>query len=251
MTRFKPPFAPSLLSRLRHALLIATLFVSGIAGFSDSAFAKYASLVIDADTGEIFHASHIDDRNHPASLTKIMTLYLLFDDLDAGKVHLSNSMPVSAHAAGQIPSKLGLSPGDTISVETALLGMVTKSANDASVVLAEYLAGGSEQAFAARMNRKARELGMRVSEFHNANGTPNPHQISSARDMATLARALIHNHAKYYHYFSTRQFTYEGQVMNNHNHLMESYDGMDGIKTGFVAASGFNLVASAKRDGGA
>ena len=234
---------------LKRLALAAALFLPLALLGPSPAFAKYASMVIDADTGEIFHASHVDDRNHPASLTKIMTLYLLFDDMDSGKVHLGDTMPVSSHAAAQAPSKLGLSPGERVSVEDAMLGIITKSANDAAVVVAEYLAGGSEQTFTQRMTRKARELGMRVSEFHNANGLPNPKQISSARDMATLARALIHNHAKYYHYFSTRQFVYDGQVMPNHNHLMETYDGMDGIKTGFVDASGFNLVASAKRDG--
>ena len=212
------------------------------------AAARTASLVVDADSGEVLHAVNVDSRNYPASLTKMMTLYLLFDDIDSGKVHLGDSMPVSVHAATQQPSKLGLNPGQTVTVENALLGLVTKSANDAAVTVAEYLAG-SESAFAQRMTRKAKELGMRQTQFRNASGLPNPDQKSTARDMATLARALIHNHSKYYHYFSTRQFTFNGEVMNTHNHLLEWYDGADGIKTGFIAASGFNLVASAKRDG--
>lgn len=212
------------------------------------AFAKYASMVVDADTGEVLHSVNADDRNYPASLTKIMTLYLLFDELEAGRVSLSDRMPVSAHAAAQAPSKLGLAPGQTLLVQDAVLGLVTKSANDAAVTVAEFL-GGSEPAFAEKMTRKARELGMRQTQFHNASGLPNLGQISSARDMATLARALIHNHAKEYHYFSTRQFNYNGAILNTHNHLMEHYQGADGIKTGYIAASGFNLVASAKRDG--
>jgi D-alanyl-D-alanine carboxypeptidase len=226
-------------------MLSALVLLSAAPGL---AHAKYADIVVDADSGEVLHATDVDCRNFPASLTKMMTLYLLFDDLDAGKVRLTDRMPVSRHAASQIPSKLGLSPGQTLSVENALLGLVTKSANDAAVIVAEHLAG-TESAFAQRMTLKAHELGMNKTVFRNANGVPNPGQKSTARDMATLARALIHNHAKQYHYFSTRQFTYQGEVMTNHNHLLEWYDGADGIKTGYIDASGFNLVASAKRQG--
>ena len=210
--------------------------------------AKYASMVVDADTGEVLHAVNVDNRNYPASLTKIMTLYLLFDELDSGRVHLTDRMPISAHAAAQAPSKLGLTPGQTLSVEDAVLGLVTKSANDAAVTVAEYL-GGSEPGFAEMMTRKARELGMRQTQYKNASGLPNLGQQSTARDMVTLARALIHNHGKYYHYFSTKQFVYNGATINTHNHLMERYEGADGIKTGYIAASGFNLVTSVKRDG--
>lgn len=210
--------------------------------------AKYASMVVDADTGEVLHAVNADNRNYPASLTKMMTLYLLFDALDRGQVKLTDRMPVSAHAAGQAPSKLGLRPGQTIEVEDAILGICTKSANDAAVVVAEFL-GGTEPAFADMMTRKGREIGMRQTVFRNASGLPNLSHISSARDMATLARALLHNHPRQYHYFSTSQFTYNGETMRNHNHLMEWYEGVDGIKTGYIGASGFNLVASVKRDG--
>jgi D-alanyl-D-alanine carboxypeptidase len=210
--------------------------------------AKYASMVVDADTGEVLHSVNPDNRNFPASLTKMMTLYLLFDQLDSGKVHLTDRMPVSAHAAGQAPSKLNLRPGQTLAVEDAVLGLCTKSANDAAVTVGEFI-GGSEPAFAEMMTRKAHELGMRQTTFRNASGLPNLGQMSTARDMTTLARALIHNHAKQYHYFSTRQFTYNGATMGTHNHLMEHYEGADGIKTGYIAASGFNLVASAKRNG--
>ena len=211
--------------------------------------AKYASMVVDADTGEVLNASHVDDRNYPASLTKMMTLYLLFDALDRGQIHLSDQMPVSAYAAEQSPSKLGLRPGQTIKVEDAILAACTKSANDAAVTIAEFL-GGSERGFAVMMTKKAHELGMRQTTFQNASGLPRPGQnISYARDMATLARALIHNHAKQYRYFATQEFTFNGEEMHNHNHMLEWYDGVDGIKTGYIAASGFNLVASAKRDG--
>ena len=226
------------------AFMAALLFFVGQA----PAFAKYASLVIDADTGEVLHSANADMQNYPASLTKMMTLYLLFDALDEGTAHLNDRMPVSAHAAAQAPSKLGLRPGQTLRVEDAVLGLCTKSANDAAVTVAEFL-GETESGFAEMMTRKARELGMRQTTFRNASGLPNLGQKSTARDMATLAHALIHHHAKDYHYFSTRQFVYNGEVMNNHNHLMEHYEGADGIKTGFIAASGFNLVASAKRNG--
>jgi D-alanyl-D-alanine carboxypeptidase len=205
-------------------------------------------MVVDAETGEVLHSVNADDHNYPASLTKMMTLYLLFDALDRGQVKLTDHIQVSAHASAQAPSKLGLRPGQTIVVEDAILGICTKSANDAAVVVGEFL-GGSEPAFAEMMTRKARELGMRETVFRNASGLPNLSQFSSARDMTTLARALLHNHSRQYHYFSTQQFSYNGETMRNHNHLMEWYDGVDGIKTGYIGASGFNLVASVKRDG--
>ena len=241
---------PLLSAALRRAAVLC-LLIAGLAlssGFATPAQAKYASLVVDADTGEVLHSVNADQRNYPASLTKIMTLYLLFDELDKGRVSLTTEMPASAHAAAQAPSKVGLSPGDTIEVEDAILALVTKSANDVAVTVGEFL-GGSEPAFAEMMTRKARELGMRQTQFRNASGLPNLSQYSSARDMATLARAMIYNHAKWYHYFSTREFTYNGQVMPSHNHMMSHYQGADGIKTGYIAASGFNLVASAKRNG--
>lgn len=224
-------------------------FLFALAAFltmSPHAQAKYASMVIDAESGEVFHSVNADVRNYPASLTKMMTLYLLFDQLDSGRVKLTDRIPVSARAAGQSPSKLGLTPGQTLSVEQAILGLCTKSANDAAVAVGEFL-GGSEAAFAEQMTRKAAELGMRQTQFRNASGLPNLGQYSTARDMATLARALIHNHPRQYRYFSTGSFTYNGNNMRNHNRMLEWYDGVDGIKTGYIAASGFNLVASAKR----
>jgi D-alanyl-D-alanine carboxypeptidase len=234
----------SIIPKGLSALLLCGLFAVASA---HPAEAKYASMVVDADTGEVLHAVNADNRNYPASLTKMMTLYLLFDQMEAGKVKLTDRMPVSAHAAGQAPSKLGLRPGQTLMVEDAILGLCTKSANDAAVTVGEFI-GGSEPAFAELMTRKAHELGMRQTTFRNASGLPNLGQFSSARDMVTLARALMHNHGREYHYFSTHTFTYNGETMRNHNHLMEWYEGTDGIKTGYIAASGFNLVASVKRN---
>jgi D-alanyl-D-alanine carboxypeptidase len=245
--RFSPSFfVAAFTRRIGLFLVFAAVLLCGVS--VAEAGTKYAAMVVDADTGEVLHAANADQKNHPASLTKMMTLYLLFDALDRGQVRLSDPIPVSAHAAAQAPSKLGLRPGQTIPVEDAILGLCTKSANDAAVAVGEFL-GGSEPAFADMMTHKARELGMHQTIFRNASGLPNPSQFSSARDMVTLARALLHNHPRQYHYFSTQQFTYAGETMRNHNHLMEWYDGADGIKTGYIASAGFNLVASAKRDG--
>lgn len=207
-----------------------------------------ATMVVDADTGEILQASNVDATIYPASLTKMMTLYLLFDDLEAGKVRMTDRVPVSENAAEQDPSILGLTPGKSLSVEEAMLGMIVKSANDAAMATGEFLAGGDEDAFAERMTRKARELGMTRTTFKNPNGLPNSEQKTTARDMATLARALMHNHAKEYHWFSTKSFMFNGQVVNGHNHLLDHYKGADGLKTGFIAAAGFNIVTTAKRN---
>lgn len=210
---------------------------------------RTASMVVDAETGEVLEANNVDARTYPASLTKMMTLYLMFDDLESGKIHMQDRIPVTKKAAHQKPSVLGLGAGQTLSVEEAMYGMIVKSANDAAMAAGEYMGGGSESAFADRMTRKAHELGMSRTLFRNPNGLPNPDQKSTARDLATLARALLHNHAKEYHYFATKQFVFRGQTINGHNHLLDWYDGADGIKTGYIDASGFNLVSSAKRDG--
>ncbi len=238
------------LRRLLSALpLLGGLLALGLAATPAQAFTpRHASMVVDADSGRVLQSVNADQRDHPASLTKIMTLYLLFDALEEGKVHLSDRIPISRHAAAQAPSHLGLPPGDSLPVQDAILAICTKSANDIAVAVAEYL-GGSEPAFAAMMTRKARDLGMRQSNFVNASGLPNRNQWSSAHDMVILARAMLHDHARYYHYFSTRDFTYNGQTMHNHNHLMDHYEGMDGMKTGYIATSGFNLVASVRRNG--
>ncbi|HYE49244.1 MAG TPA: D-alanyl-D-alanine carboxypeptidase family protein [Azospirillaceae bacterium] len=236
--------------RMAKARLIVPVLACllAIAGLPADAAAKYASIVIDAESGEVLHASGADNRNFPASLTKMMTLYMTFDALNSGKLKLDQRLPVSQRASIQAPSKLGLRPGDTIRVEDAILALVTKSANDASVVLAEAI-GGSEAKFAAMMTDKARKLGMSRTTFRNPNGLPNPGQLTTARDMARLGQALIYDHARYYPYFKTAAFSYNGAVHHNHNRLMARYPGMDGLKTGFINASGFNLVASAVRDG--
>jgi len=214
---------------------------------SPEAQAKYASIIIDADTGEVLHEVNADSLNYPASLTKMMTLYLVFEAIDNGQLTLDQRLPVSAHAANRAPTKLGLQPGESVAVRDIILGLVTKSANDAAAVAAEGLAG-SENAFAERMTQKARRLGMKNTFFHNASGLPDPMQKTTARDLATLARALYRDFPDHYHYFATREFVYHGAVHANHNHLMNSFQGMDGIKTGYINASGFNLAASAKRD---
>lgn len=209
---------------------------------------KYAALVIDATSGKILHQENADAPRHPASLTKMMTLYMTFAALERGHLTLNQRLFVSPQASSQSPSKLGLRPGDRLRVEDAILGLVTQSANDAAVTLAESM-GGSEARFAQQMTSTAQKLGMTGTVFKNASGLPNPQQVTTARDMAKLALALLRHYPQYYQYFSTPAFEYEGEVHYNHNRLMARFEGMDGIKTGFINASGFNLVASAVRDG--
>lgn len=206
---------------------------------------KYASIVIDAETGAVLSQQYADKRLHPASLTKVMTLLLLFEAMEAGNVRLNDKILISRHAESQQPSKLGLSAGSSIRVEDAILAIVTKSANDISTAVAEHLAG-TEERFALRMTRRARDIGMNQTTFKNAHGLHNPGQITSARDMATLARYVLVRYPNYYRYFGTKQFTYRGKTYTNHNRLMNTYPGMDGFKTGFINASGFNLIASAR-----
>jgi len=208
----------------------------------------YAAIVVDAKTGAVLHQANPDALRHPASLTKVMTLYLLFERLEAGKLSLDSPMEVSAHAASQAPTKLGLQPGGTLKVEDAIKGLVTKSANDAAVVIAETL-GGSEENFAAMMTRKARALGMRNTVYHNASGLPDDEQNTTARDQALLGIAIQNRFPKYYRYFSLPSFVYHGRSLRNHNHLLGSVEGVDGIKTGYTRASGFNLISSVKRGG--
>ena len=209
---------------------------------------KYASIIIDNDTLEILHARKIDGTRYPASLTKMMTLYLTFDALNRGEIRLGEKMQVSKNASRTPPVKLGLKAGSTITVDEAIQALAVRSANDAAVVLAERLAG-SETEFAALMTAKAKALGMRSTVFQNPHGLPDPGQISTARDMAKLAEALLRNHAGYYPYFSQKSFTYKGRTYNNHNALLGTVDGVDGFKTGFTNASGYNLVLSAEREG--
>ena len=212
------------------------------------ALAIDASIVIDANTDTVISQENPDRLLHPASMSKLMTLYLAFEALESGRISLQRTFPVSAHAESMSPTKLNLVAGQKIAVEDLILSMVTLSANDSAVVLAEGL-GGSEDRFGQLMTRKAHQLGMVNSNFRNSNGLPDPAQISTARDMAILCRALIRHFPQYYHYFSVREFTYNGIEHANHNHLMSRYEGMDGLKTGLTNASGFNLAASAVRNG--
>ena len=209
---------------------------------------KYAALVMDADTNEILHSRNADDARYPASLTKVMTLYLLFDAINAGEVSLNDKMTVSRNAAAQPPSNLKLKAGSKIRVEDAILALVTKSANDVAVVVAEHL-GGTEKKFAGMMTDKARDLGLMNTTFKNASGLPNTAQTSTAYDLALLADALLEQHGQYYHYFENKKFSWGRLVYKNHNELIGSVDGVDGIKTGYTRASGFNLMTSAERNG--
>jgi D-alanyl-D-alanine carboxypeptidase len=234
----------------RFKIGIAGLFCAlAFVGLSPSqAQARYASIVVDAGTGEVLHQVNADTRNYPASLTKMMTLYLAFEALDRGRLKMDQTLPVSRRAAGISPSKLGLRRGQSIKVKDAILALVTKSANDAAVVIAEALAG-SEIKFAQKMTAKAKALGMTRTNFRNASGLPNRRQLSTARDMARLAQALIEDYPQFYTYFSTEKFTYKGRTYSNHNSLLRRYAGTDGLKTGYTRASGFNLAASSLRDG--
>lgn len=230
------------------AAVLAVVAALGSSSAVAATAARYSSIVVDATSGQILHAEDADALRYPASLTKTMTLYMVFDQLKAGKLKPNQKLPVSAAAAGQAPSIIGVRPGDSLTVEQAILATVTKSANDAAVVLAEAI-GGTESAFADLMTRRARQLGMSHTTFRNASGLPNPRQQTTARDMATLALALLKNHRDYYHYFATPEFSWNDRSFNNHNRLLNGYAGADGIKTGFIRASGFNLIASAQRDG--
>jgi len=207
----------------------------------------YAALVVDDNSGEVLHEVNPDEPRHPASLTKIMTLYLLFEQLESGSLKLSTPLPISAHAAAQPPTKLGLRAGQTIAVEDAIKGLVTKSANDAAAVVGEAI-GGTEEQFAERMTRKARALGMSGTTYVNASGLPAEAQITTARDQVTLGRAIQTRFPHYYGYFATPRFQYRGASMNNHNTLLATVEGVDGIKTGYTEASGYNLVTSVHRN---
>ena len=206
----------------------------------------FASIIVDGNSGATLTASNPDGTRHPASLTKMMTLYLLFERLDAGNMKLDTEMPVSAHASDQDPTKLDLHPGQTIRVEDAIKGLITRSANDAAVVIAEAI-GGDEENFAKMMTRKAHALGMSRTVYRNASGLPNDEQVTTARDQSILGRALQDRFPRYYRYFSTTAFTFRGRTIHGHNHLLGSVEGVDGIKTGYTRGSGFNLVTSMHR----
>ncbi|HEY6858983.1 MAG TPA: serine hydrolase [Pseudolabrys sp.] len=242
--------------------IMGLVALSTVAAFTDNADARrgrrpraeagesyqpaYSSIVVDANSGAVMQSSSADSPRHPASLTKIMTLYLLFERLEQSKIKLTTELPVSAHAAAQSPSKLGLKPGETIRVETAIRAIVTKSANDVAVIVAEAL-GGDEPGFANLMTAKARALGMTQTVYKNASGLPEPQQITTARDQAILGRAIQDRFPNYYRYFATRTFDFRGKSIRNHNHLLGTVDGVDGIKTGYIRDSGFNIVTSVRR----
>ena len=238
---FGPAFARLLLGA---ALMIAVL--GGTPAWAQIGSERYSSIVIDVATGRELSSVNADEPRYPASLTKMMTLYLTFEALRDRRISLETLVPVSPHAAEMIPSKLGLVPGSRITVEQAILGLVTQSANDAAAALGELL-GGSEPAFAATMTLRAHALGMTRTSFRNASGLPDPEQMSTARDLATLGMHLVTDFPNEYRYFSTPSFRFHGRVFGNHDHLLDSYPGADGIKTGFITASGFNLVTSAVR----
>jgi D-alanyl-D-alanine carboxypeptidase len=208
----------------------------------------FSAIVVDANTGREIYGVNENGLRHPASITKVMTLYLLFEQLDKGALTLQSRIPISEHAAAQEPSKLGISAGDSLSVDEAIKAVVTRSANDVAVAIAEAI-GGDESTFAQMMTRKAHALGMSRTIYRNASGLPNDEQITSARDLTVLARATEERFPKYFHYFSTHEFDYAGEIIGNHNHLLGRVDGVDGIKTGYTRASGFNLLTSVHRDG--
>ncbi|KAA1178186.1 D-alanyl-D-alanine carboxypeptidase [Rhizobium tropici] len=230
------------MKRLLMALSAAVLLVSAPA----ASFAGSAYFIMDAKTGKVLASSNADDLNHPASLTKMMTLYMAFEAIHRGKLSWNTRIPVSRFAAAKPPTKLGLKPGSTVTVREAVDGMIIKSANDAATAMAEAL-GGSESGFARLMTQKAREIGMRRTTFLNASGLPNIQQWTTARDMSTLAVALINNYPQEYRLFSQTSFSYRGRSVHGHNNLMYRYEGMDGIKTGYTNASGFNLVSAVRQ----
>jgi len=208
----------------------------------------FAAIVVDENTGRTLYSFDENELRHPASITKVMTLYLLFEKLAKGEMTLETRLPVSEHAAAQEPSKLGVEAGDSISVDDAIKAIVTRSANDVAVAIAEAI-GGDETSFAQMMTRKARALGMSRTVYRNASGLPNDEQVTTAHDLAILARATEEHFPRYFRYFSTHEFEYDGEIIGNHNHLLGRVDGVDGIKTGFTRASGFNLLTSLHRDG--
>jgi D-alanyl-D-alanine carboxypeptidase len=226
------------------AVLVASIAAVGAA----QANPKYAGIVIDAKTGKVLYSEDADSLRYPASLTKMMTLYMVFEALESGKISLNSKVPFSANAAKEPPSKLGVGTGRSITVEQAILSLVTRSANDVATALAEYI-GGSEKRFAQMMTAKARNLGMTKTTYRNAHGLPNTAQMTTARDQARLSIALRQHFPQYYGYFSTRSFRFGKQTIGNHNRLLGQVRGVDGIKTGYTRAAGYNLATSAELGG--
>ena len=231
----------------RQVLLAFALALPGLAR-AQIGSARYASVVIDNGSGRVMEAANADALRYPASLTKLMTLYVAFEALRDHKLSLGQTVPVSGHAASMEPSKLGLLPGTYFTVSDAILAIVTKSANDAACALGE-LVGGDEDRFAQLMTLRARALGMTNSTFRNASGLPDPQQTTTARDLALLAHHLITDFPEYYHYFSEPVFYFHGRAIPNHDRMLQAYDGADGLKTGYTQAAGHNLVTSAMRGG--
>ncbi|MBX3477897.1 MAG: serine hydrolase [Brevundimonas sp.] len=235
------------LALIALALLTATPS-PGPAPVAQAPNVKYAAIVVDAESGEVLFARHADSRRYPASITKVMTLYLTFEALAEGRVKPDDILTVSPHAASQPPSKLGLGAGQTITLDDAMKAMAVRSANDMAVAIAEHV-GGSEARFAAMMTVKARDLGMTDTRYVNANGLPDSRQITTARDLAVLSRAVMRDYPQYYRYFGLHDWAYNGREYRNTNGLLASGHGYDGMKTGYTNASGYNLAASAVRDG--
>ena len=231
-------------NRIAFIILLSCLFIN-INGFAAN---KYASLIIEEHSGKILYSRSANEKRYPASMTKVMTIYILFQELEKGTIKLNSKIKVSSRAAGQPPSKLGLKKGEIIDVKTAMLALVTKSANDVATAISEKISG-TEVKFAQRMSKTAKKLGMKSTKFMNASGLHNRHQRSTAYDMAKLASAIRRDFPQYYKIFNTRKFSWKGRTFKNHNKLLDSYAGTDGIKTGYVDASGFNLMASVERNG--
>jgi D-alanyl-D-alanine carboxypeptidase len=229
-------------------LFLLTLNAACLLLASQTTQARHAAILIDAENGNVLHEIEAAQSWYPASLTKMMTLYVTFDALNNGEIHLHDTMHASPHAARQPQSRLGLHHGERITVEEAILAIVTRSANDATVVLAEHLAV-NEDNFAIRMTAKAHSMGMYNSYFMNATGLPNDWQVTTARDMALLAFKLQHNFPEYYHYFGAHSFEFKGRELNGINRFTATYEGAEGMKTGFTCNSGYNLVSAAKQNG--
>lgn len=233
--------------RLFITLLTAAIIVAGMAGQA-SANERYAAYVLDANTGKVLFSRNSDARRYPASLTKMMTIYLIFEAMEAGRINTQTAVPFSKNAASEPPTKLGVRAGGSITVDTAIRSLVTRSANDVSTAVAEFL-GGSEANFAKMMTAKAKQLGMNSTQFRNAHGLPNSQQYTTARDMAILGVALREHFPRRYDYFATRSFAYGKQRISTHNRMFGRIEGVDGIKTGYTRASGFNLVTSVQSNG--
>ena len=234
--------------RFAHYARRASPRYASVAAGAVSGSPAFSAIVVDANSGKTLYSADENGLRHPASITKVMTLYLLFEQLDSGAMTLRTQIPISEHAASQEPSKLGLAPGDSISVDDAIKAVVTRSANDIAVAIAEAV-GQSESNFADLMTRKAHALGMTNTLYRNASGLPNDEQVTTARDLTILGRSLEERFPRYFRYFSTAQFDFDGEIIGNHNHLLGRIDGVDGIKTGYTRASGFNLLTSVHRDG--